>query len=655
VISQKQIKNLIIDTVTRMGTIGQRGSELAYCEETKKLYRYSSAVSAANMSKAADVTNTSYLKAKNFSDVLFFEEYSIWIDVNIIAPADHPFRGDHDPLETYAAADVVMVGLKLYKANSAITNLPFQEGVLANEWSPITAAIKYHGVYDVISKYAQYDMVYYENALYISNGARAAGPAGYPAAPNIGIGIGTYTKLNIGTLAEFTTTGNYEIDEVVKYEEKIYEAIVLVAAGSPFNITEWRLIGEENMYLGDFANFDVYKVGNVVYDLDCLWRCTIPHGVQGVHSAMDYSKWMKVAEVCKFKGIWLLTNEYEADDVVINPLDNNLYLANTIMPVNTPFQIGTGATMWTELSRAKFRGVYAATEAYFINDVVMNGNVLYKANSDIAALQPWNVGTLGNEWTELAVDNLLDFDIDLDYKIGDMILRGGQVMAANNAIIHGAVFNTATWDIVGEKNIYLGDYADNDVFLVSDVVYEAAGGIWRCTSAHGVLGSHIAMDPTKWELIAGVSSFRGPWTNLDTYKIFDVVIESNKLYKANTAIAPGLGFTEGVLANEWTEISANDPIPLKHCFFDITKEKVTSYLGNLFDLTYVGADYLVTNGGVTLGIDINEYNASDIEFYVNGVLLNKSKFTYVTLNQFVYSASAIPLEIGDILEIVQTV
>jgi hypothetical protein len=204
-----------------------------------------------------------------------------------------------------------------------------------------------------------------------------------------------------------------------------------------------------------------------------------------------------------------------------------------------------------KLGRIRFiwKGDWAQTTVYYKDDIIRNGGNTYvciaghTSTSDFAAdLETyWNKISDGQEWKG-------DWDVDIYYKVNDVVKYGGQLYIANTA--HTSADNFADgleadlgtdsslpkWDLYGEGFDYKGNWTNDTRYKVNDVV-KYNGLVYIAIEAHvssPTTDAGLESDAEKWNVFSEGLYWTGIWTNNTRYVKNDIVKYGGQLYVANT-------------------------------------------------------------------------------------------------------------------------
>ena len=153
------------------------------------------------------------------------------------------------------------------------------------------------------------------------------------------------------------------------------------------------------------------------------------------------------------------------------------------------------------------------------------------------------------------------------YLIDDVVKYGGNsyVAIANhtspaneNLFYTSPGTYTSYWSLQGESLFFKGTYANSTWYKLNDLV-KYGQRLYRCTTAH--TSSSTVLDDSKFELHQDQVDYKGDWAATTYYKVNDVVKFGGTQYKVTTAHTSGSTtddfdqskFTAFVEGQEWKD------------------------------------------------------------------------------------------------------
>ena len=141
------------------------------------------------------------------------------------------------------------------------------------------------------------------------------------------------------------------------------------------------------------------------------------------------------------RGIWTLSTAYNSGDIVI--YKNGLpYSANANIPSNTPFVSGSSGQTWTQLASSSpgtpTTNSWLLSNSYVSGALVNYNGILYMANSSIPSNTPFVVGSSGLTWTQIS--GSLVFSAGLFCSQGTAFTLGGNIALNSISVISNTFF-----------------------------------------------------------------------------------------------------------------------------------------------------------------------------------------------------------------------
>ena len=237
----------------------------------------------------------------------------------------------------------------------------------------------------------------------------------------------------------------------------------------------------------------------------------------------------------KWRGDWAVSTAYLIDDIV-------KYGGNTYVVTANHTSQSSIANFYTDLSAGKyslhteglfFKGDWAASTFYKLNDLVKYGAFHYRcisqytSSSSFAIGSNWQVFTEGLQWED-------SYNSSTTYQDGDVVSYGGYTYVYINAT--PASGNTPTdnsyWDIITTGYKQEGDYSYIKTYKTGDVV-SYGGNSYVVKANHSgqyPTGTDGTTNSTYWDLVIKGFNYRAAYDATVTYNIGDVVRYTSTSY-----------------------------------------------------------------------------------------------------------------------------
>ena len=384
---------------------------------------------------------------------------------------------------------------------------------------------------------------------------------------------GTWVEFSAGSdISDWTANTAYTVDDIVINSSTLYICTTAHTSGSSFDSTEkanWQEVGSGGSGAGitDWTSTKDYKVGDIVYYSESLFKCNTGHTSASSFNA-DETKWTLMYADIK---LWQSSLYYVVGTVVIN--SNILYRCNTSHTSGSTFN-ATEEANWDIIGRPESTTEWKDNTSYSVNDItIYNGN-FYKcitAHTSGSTFDP----TEEQNWSLIGRPNISDWATSYSYQVDDMVIYANSLYRC--VAQHTSDSTNFSTDITNWELVYadLKEWVSGDYYTLGTCVVDSDRYIWRCTTAHT---AGLAFDPTEqanWEMIGGdpdsltsaqvaslIANFNPAgdglmqldnWEANHGYTVKQVVLYNNKMYRCKTAHTSGSTFNATEQAN-WDEI-----------------------------------------------------------------------------------------------------
>lgn len=452
------------------------------------------------------------------------------------------FTGEWTQARAYGVNNLVRKGGLLYSPNAAIpSGTAFVIGTAGATWYEVSPSAGSEP-YDPDQGYTQDTLISKDGTFYAAN---ADIPADTPFV--IGTTGMTWREVDItqSTIVPHNVNKAYPQYSIVSNGGLIYRATGGPLGPAPFakGGTNWLLVGgERNVYMG------VWSQINVATD----FRADLPM-------------------------------QYLAGQVVSK--GTSIYRANSDIPLNAAFTIGTNGATWMELSPSAAPEYDEAT-AYSQDTVISYNGKYYAANEDIPAGTPFVIGTSGETWREVQVGGggsliLPNHTNTKSYAMREIVAypdeysvsSGTGIWRAKVGIPSGQNLNRTEWDLIADRSQYRGRWQASKPYKQDDVVYVSiinfVGGddasaerfeLFRAVAAIPATETTSPLSDIKWKPL---SSDRGPYQpSFVRYYAGDIVTTETGQYMANGGILPGAAFVVGTSGGTWQPLDNVRVLPV---------------------------------------------------------------------------------------------
>ena len=314
----------------------------------------------------------------------------------------------------------------------------------------------------------------------------------------------------------WTTPTLYNPGDVALYGGVIYLCVTSHTSTSTFdaNIADWTVYLSADNWRTNWAPSTRYGIGDVVKYNGVVYRCIVGHtssstalGLEvGNNDTQDDSTgelWQVVYEGIEYAGEWTAATRYRENDLVKYGGSVLRCVVGHVAGANI-----TNANFVTEFLGQNFYDAWDNTVYYAIGDVVRHGGYLYVASANnYASVSPSEDTTNWNVLSK-AVNFVGTWDADIDYKIGDVVRRGGNLYVATADTTHDGssldYLDIQNWDLVTVSQSWRNAWVDGNAYSVNDVVIYL-GNTYTCNLEHIATSSNFPGDNGSgffyWDLI----------------------------------------------------------------------------------------------------------------------------------------------------------
>jgi len=418
-----------------------------------------------------------------------------------IAKIRYTWKGTWSGTTQYVRDDIVYYGGKSYVCfvtHTASTTFLVDLTATPLRWVLMFDGGSWRGVWSTTTSYNPGDIVRYGGIVYkaITNHTSAAttvlGLEANQAAWTVLAKTEDWKNL-------WTTSTQYKINDVVKYNARVYRCItnhtsaIGTDQGLEANIGNRELVLAQVEYKSSWASSNQYNVEDVVKYGGTLWKCKVKHTSL---TLFDTANWDVYIDGLQWESQpWSNLSTYQQGDIVgyggyvYRALQNN---------INQQPQASANAYWSLVTENYNFQGNWVAvnpltllSQTYKVGDVVRLGGYLYLATANSTAIEPpngsyWSVLNQGTAWRGLW--RLYDADpitsaltVPVAFKLGDLATQGSTTYECKLA--HTASTPTApATDVAGAGNywkIYVDGVASNVLINQGDIAWYNAGSKQR--------------------------------------------------------------------------------------------------------------------------------------------------------------------------------
>jgi hypothetical protein len=314
---------------------------------------------------------------------------------------------------------------------------------------------------------------------------------------------------------------------------------------------------------GDWSTSTGFLIDDVVKYGGNTYVCIVNHTSQstspGFYTDLTAAKWSLQAESLFFKGTYAASTHYKLNDVVkYGARQFRCTTQHTSAAAVSGVAILNASNFELYIDATDYKGTYTTSTYYKVNDVVKYGASLWictTAHTSSASASSFDE-TKFSAYTEgLQFEN--SWSSGTVYEKGDIVTYGGYAYVAALEIAAGQaapLASGANWDLIVPGFNATGDYDFNTSYETGDTI-NFGGWAYVCiTDASN--GQSPYSHSAKWTVINEGFKYRGEYSNVLTYYKGDVVSRAASSY---VAIAHNiLNITPGSDALRWSILAEGD-------------------------------------------------------------------------------------------------
>lgn len=240
----------------------------------------------------------------------------------------------------------------------------------------------------------------------------------------------------------------------------------------------------------------------------------------------------------KWRGNWAASTSYLIDDVVKYGGNSYVATANHTSPANENLfytSPGTYTDYWSLSAESLFfKGTYANSTWYKLNDLVTYGQRLYRCTTAHTSSSTV-LDTTKFELYQDGVDYKGDYAVDTYYKVNDIVKFGGTQYKVTTAHTSGSSvddFDQSKMSAFVEGQKWQDSYNASTVYKKGDIV-SYGGYTYIYVNAEEASGQ-TPTDNSYWDLITTGYNNTGTYSHGTSYKTGDVVRYGGNSYVAKT-------------------------------------------------------------------------------------------------------------------------
>jgi hypothetical protein len=363
----------------------------------------------------------------------------------------------------------------------------------------------------------------------------------------------------------------------------------------------WLKMTDGYAWRGNWASTTLYNPGDLALYGGVIYICITSHTSSAIFDT-TLSNWAIYLSTDNWRSAWTPTTRYAIGDIVrYNGIVYRCIVGHTSSNTELGLEVGnndneddsTGELWQVYYEGIEYKGIWTATTRYRRNDLVKyGGSILRCITGHVAGSNITNA----NFVTEFSGFNFYQvWSSAVYYAVGDIVRYGGYlyISATNHVNSPSITEDTVNWNVLSKATNFMGTWSAAVDYKIGDVV-RRGGNLYIATADTTNDGSSLDyLDAGNWEIVTVSQAFRSSWTVGQTYSINDLVVFKGNAYKATTEhVADNLNFPgdngEGI--NYWDlVIQAGSEVGMSQrgdlLTFDLSRTVVGD--GSTFGLTSV--------------------------------------------------------------------
>ena len=324
-------------------------------------------------------------------------------------------------------------------------------------------------------------------------------------------------------------------------------------------MAEFKLGRLKFVWKGDWAASTAYVRDDIVRFGGRTYVCKSAHtSSSDFYTELATVKWELHTEGFDYKNLWATSTYYKERDVVTR--GGNTYIcidAHTSASTNTGFD-STDIPKWELLTGGvKWRGDWAATTYYAVNDLIKDGANVYiclqghtSRTSHEQDYSKWQHFTDGFQFED-------SWNDATRYEEGDIVSYGGYIyVSKTHNIAQTPSLNSNDWGVLTTGFKVAGEWNDSTNYKVGDVV-QYGGNAY--VAKLDTFNEHPSTTTATWDLIVKGFNWRSAWVNTGTdYRLGDVVKRGLSSYICILDHAASSGKDPQTNPTYWQSIAEGD-------------------------------------------------------------------------------------------------
>ena len=304
----------------------------------------------------------------------------------------------------------------------------------------------------------------------------------------------------------------------------------------------WLKMTDGYAWRGNWTGTILYNPGDLALYGGVIYICIISHTSAAIFDT-SLSNWAVYLSADNWRSAWTPATRYGIGDIVrYNGIVYRCIVGHTSSTTNLGLEIGNNDTqddsvgeLWqTYYEGIEYKGTWTATTRYRQNDLVKyGGSILRCITGHVASSNITNE----NFVTEFSGFNFYQtWSSAVYYAVGDIVRYGGYlyISVTNHTNSANISEDAVNWTVLSKAINFMDTWSAAIDYKIGDVV-RRGGNLYIATADTTNDGSSLDyLDAGNWEIVTVAQSFRSSWTVGQTYSLNDLVVFKGNTYKATT-------------------------------------------------------------------------------------------------------------------------
>ena len=302
----------------------------------------------------------------------------------------------------------------------------------------------------------------------------------------------------------------------------------------------WLKMTDGYAWRGNWNSATLYNPGDLALYGGVIYICITSHSSVAIFDT-SLSNWAVYLSADNWRSAWTPATRYGIGDIVrYNGIVYRCIVGHTSSTTTLGLEIGNNDTEDDSVSELwqiyyegiEYRGTWTATTRYRSNDLVKyGGNILRCVTGHVAGSNITNA----NFVTEFFGFNFYqNWSSVVYYAVGDIVRYGGYlyISATNHTNSSSITEDAVNWTVLSKATDFMGTWSAAIDYKVGDVV-RRGGNLYTAIADTVNDGSSLDyLDSSNWELVNVAQTFRGSWITGTSYSLNELVVFEGDTYKA---------------------------------------------------------------------------------------------------------------------------